>query len=178
MLDSIAIYLRQNYFQFHSLNIISLSKFVLWQLHFVCWGGKRKLVGSGNSSSCGYCCIKCIERSEFLIFLMEFILPRYIYTLETIMLFFLSEQKRNMYFAQTHIRGNSIIITIIILRLLQLLSSFGENAKVFMRIFLLLKVILETKTCLFLDRINFINRGLKNLFKRLISILYTYIHKE
>ena len=156
MLDSIAIYLKQNYFQFHSLNIISLSKFVLWQLHFVCWGGKRKLVGSGNSSSCGYCCIKCIERSEFLIFLMEFILPRYIYTLETIMLFFLSEQKRNMYFAQTHIRGNSIIITIIILRLLQLLSSFGENAKVFMRIFLLLKVILETKTCLFVERTNFI----------------------
>ena len=119
----------------YALNIISLSKFVLWQLHFVCCEGKRKLVGSGRSSCYCYCCIKCIERSEFLIFLMEFILPRYIYTLETIMLYSLSQQKRNMYFAQTHIRGNSIIITIIILRLLQLLSSFGENAKVFMRIF-------------------------------------------
>ena len=120
----------------YALNIISLSKFVLWQLHFVCCEGKRKLVGSGRSSCYCYCCIKCIERSEFLIFLMEFILPRYIYTLETIMLYSLSQQKRNMYFAQTHIRGNSIIITIIILRLLQLLSSFGENANVFMRIFL------------------------------------------
>ena len=130
----------------YALNIISLSKFVLWQLHFVCCEGKRKLVGSGRSSCYCYCCIKCIERSEFLIFLMEFILPRYIYTLETIMLYSLSQQKRNMYFAQTHIRGNSIIITIIILRLLQLLSSFGENAKVFMRIFFVVSI-WETKTC-------------------------------
>ena len=107
---------------------------------------------------------------------MEFILPRYIYTLETIMLFFLSEQKRNMYFAQTHIRGNSIIITIIILRLLQLLSSFGENAKVSMRIFLLLKLILETKACLFIEERIIISRGCRNSFKcieRNIPILYT-----
>ena len=139
----------------HALNIISLSKFMLWQLRFVCSEGKRKLVGSGRSSCYCYCCIKCIERSEFLIFLMEFILPRYIYTLETIMLFFLSEQKRNMYFAQTHIRGNSIIITIIILRLLQLLSSFGENAKVFMRIFFVAYIDSRKNTCLLINKEHF-----------------------